>query len=182
VEQAIGFCRLSSGVLQRGVRHGLGNSLHFFFCVIFLSVVNYSGGENPLPDSLPALEAQRTQILRHIGALGDLRPGSISAVVRRCGKPTCHCAKPNDSGHDPQLRLTRTVNGKTVAESFASPSAFQKAQAEVHEYQRLQQLCTDLVAINERICRLRPLQKQPEKWSAEGKKRLLRSIKKSRAN
>ena len=135
-----------------------------------------------MPDSLPVLEAERSQILRQIVNLGDLRPGSICAIARRCGKPTCHCAKPNDPGHDPQLRLTRTVKGKTVAESFGSPAAFHKAQAEVHEYQRLQKLCADLVAVNERICRLRPLQKQPEKWSAEEKKRLLWSIKKSRAN
>jgi hypothetical protein len=119
--------------------------------------------------------------LRQITTLGDLRPGSICAVARRCGKPMCHCAKPNDPGHDPQLRLTYKADGKTVAESFASPAAFQKAQAEIHEYQRLHKLCADLVAINERICHLRPLQKQPEKWSAEEKKRLLRSIKKSRA-
>ena len=134
-----------------------------------------------MPDSLPALEVQRSQILRQIGDLRDLRPGSICAVARRCGKPTCHCAKPNDPGHDPQLRLSRTVNGKTVAESFPTPAAFHKAQAEVHEYQRLQKLCADLVEVNEKICRLRPLQKQPEKWSAEEKKRLLRSIKRSRA-
>jgi len=96
--------------------------------------------------------------------------------------PTCHCAKSNDPGHDPQLRLTRTVNGKTVAESFASPAAFQKAQAEVHEYQRWQRLCAELVDVSERICRLRPLQKETEKWSPQEKKRLLRSIKKSRVN
>ena len=99
-----------------------------------------------MPDSLPALEAHRSQILRQIGDLGDLRPGSICAVARRCGKPTCHCAKPNDPGHDPQLRLTRTVNGKTVAESFATPAAFHKAQTEVREYQRLQKLYAELVA------------------------------------
>ena len=104
------------------------------------------------------------------------------AVARRCGKPACHCAKPNDPGHDPELRPTYKVDGKTVAESFASPAAFQKAQAEIHEYQRLQKLCADLVGINEKICRLRPLPKQPERWSAEEKKRLLRSIKKSHAN
>jgi len=104
----------------------------------------------------------------------------ICAVARRCGKPTCHCAKPNDPGHDPQLRLTRKVDGKTVAESFASPAAFHKAQAEIHEYQRLQKLCAELVDLNERICRLRPLQPQPERWSTQEKKRLLRSIKKSR--
>jgi hypothetical protein len=148
---------------------------------MFLSVVKYSEEGALMPDSLPALEVQRSQILRQIGDLRDLRPGSICAVSRRCGKPTCHCAKPNDPGHDPQLRLSRTVNGKTVAESFATPAAFHKAQAEVHEYQRLQKLCADLVEVNEKICRLRPLQKQPEKWSAEEKKRLLRSIKRSRA-
>ena len=115
-----------------------------------------------MPDSLPALESERSRILRQISTLGDLRPGSICAVVRRCGKPTCHCAKPNDPGHDPQLRLSRTVKGKTVAESFSSPAAFQKAQAEVREYQRLQKMCAELVDVNQRICRLRPLRKTRE--------------------
>ena len=135
-----------------------------------------------MPDSLSALEADRSQILRQISALGDLRPGSICAVPRRCGKPTCHCAKLKDPGHDPQLRLTYKVDGKTVAESFATPAAFHKAQAEIHEHQRLQRLCADLVAVNQKICRLRPVDQPTEKWSAEEKKRLLRSIKKSRAN
>jgi hypothetical protein len=134
-----------------------------------------------MPDSLPVLESQRSQLLRQISTLGDLRSGSIGAVARRCGKPTCHCSKPNDPGHDPQLRLTRKVAGKTVAESFSSLAAFQKAQTEIHEYQRLQKLCADLLDVNERICRLRPIQPQPAKWTAEEKKRLLRSIKKSRA-
>ena len=132
-----------------------------------------------MSDPLPVLEAHRAQILRQISSLGDLRPGSICAVARRCGKPTCHCAKPNDPGHDPQLRLTRKVDGKTVAESFASPAAFQKAQAEVTEHQRFQALCAELVEISERICRLRPLQQQPQKWNPQEKKRLLRSIAKS---
>lgn len=61
------------------------------------------------------------------------------------------------------------MNGQTVAESFASPAAFHKAQAEIHQHQRLQKLCGDLVDVNERICRLRPIEKQPEKWSAEKK-------------
>jgi hypothetical protein len=109
-----------------------------------------------MPDSLPALEAERSRILRQIAALGDLRPGSIRAVSRRCGKPTCHCAKPNDPGHDPQVRLSRTVQGRTLAESFASPSALHKAQAEVQEYQRWQRLCAEFVHSSERICRLNP--------------------------
>jgi len=57
-----------------------------------------------------------------------------------------------------------------VAESFATPAAFHKAQAEGHEYQRLQKLCADLVAVNQRICRLRPVEKPAQQWSAEEKK------------
>jgi hypothetical protein len=137
---------------------------------------------HPVSDSLAVLEAERSQILRQLSTLGDLRSGSICAVARRCGRPTCHCAKTNDPGHYPQIRLTRKVDGKTVAESFSSPAAFQRAQTEIQEYQRLKQLTSDLVAVNERICRLRPAPKQTDKWSAEEKKRLLRSIRKSRAN
>ena len=133
-----------------------------------------------MPDSLPDLETERSQILRQFTTLGDLRPGSICAVSRRCGKPTCHCAKRNDPGHDPQIRLTRKMDGKTVAESFSSPAACRKAQAEINEHHRFQKLSAELVAVNEKICRLRPVESDGGAWTAEEKKRLLRSIRKSR--
>jgi len=134
-----------------------------------------------MPSSLPELEAERSKILRQFTTLGDLRPGSICAVPRRCGKPSCHCAKPNDPGHDPQLRLTRKVDGKTLAESFPSPAAWRKAQAEVDEHRRFQQLSAELIAVNEQICRHRPLESESSAWTAEEKKRLLRSMRRSRA-
>jgi hypothetical protein len=134
-----------------------------------------------MSQSLPVLEAKRSGILQQLVALGDLRPGSISAVVRRCGKPSCHCAQPNDPGHDPQLRLVRKVNGKSVAESFASPAAFRKAQREVAEFHRWQSLNTELVAVNEQICRLRPVEPDATGWTAQEKKRVLQSIARLRA-
>lgn len=133
-----------------------------------------------MPDSLDQLEAQRAQILRRFTSLGDLRPGSICAVVRQCGKPACHCARPGDPGHDPQVRLTRKVGGKTVAESFATPAAWRKAQAEVEEYRRLQEYSSELVAVNEKICQQRPVQTEGSTWTEAEKKRLLRFIRKSR--
>jgi len=71
-----------------------------------------------MPEPLNSLETQRAKILRQFLSLGDLRPGSISAVVHRCGKSYCHCAKPNDPGHAPQMRVLRKVHGKSVAETF----------------------------------------------------------------
>jgi hypothetical protein len=134
-----------------------------------------------MPDSLTALEVDRSKLLQEFLGLGDLRPGSIGAVVRGCGKPTCHCAKPNDPGHDPQFRLTRRVAGKTITESFPSPAALRKAQQEVAEFHRFQKLSQGLISVNEKICELRPVQPEPNVWTAQEKKRLLRSIRKLRA-
>ena len=134
-----------------------------------------------MSQSLAELEAKRSSILQQFVELGDLRPGSISAVPRRCGKPNCHCAKPNDPGHDPQLRLVRKVNGKSVAESFASPTSFRKAQREVAEFHHMQSLSAELIALNEQICRLRPVESDAAGWTAQEKKRVLQSIRKSHA-
>jgi len=114
-------------------------------------------------------------------SLGDLRPGSITAVVRRCGKPSCHCAKLHDPGHDPQFRLTRRVSGKTVTETFPNPSAWRKAQQEVVEFHRFQELSKKLMSINQKICQLRTAERDRGGWTDQGKKRLRQSIRKLRA-
>jgi hypothetical protein len=129
-----------------------------------------------MSDSLAALEADRSQLLEEFLGLGDLRPGSITAVVRRCGKPTCHCAKAKDPGHDPQFRLTRRVAGKTVTESFPNPAAFRKAQMEVTEFRRFQKLSAELLTLKARICERRPVEQERGGWTELEKKRLLQSI------
>ena len=131
-----------------------------------------------MPDTIESLETQRTALLEEFLRLGDLRPGSITAVVRRCGKPSCHCAKPKDPGHDPQFRLTRRVSGKTLTETFPNPAALRKAQQEVSEFHRLQQLSDDLVRVNEKICTLRPVERERGGWTEQEKKRLWQSIRK----
>ena len=132
-----------------------------------------------MPDSLAALQAERSNLLQQFQKLGDLRPGSVTAVVRRCGKSTCHCAVAKDPGHGPQFRLTRKVEGKTVTESFSSPAAFRKAQREIEEFHRFQTLSAELVAVSDKICRLRPVEEEPQGWTSQEKKRLLRFIKRS---
>ena len=134
-----------------------------------------------MPVSLLDLEAERSKLLLQFTALGDMRQGSIGAVIRRCGKPTCHCANPDDPGHDPQLRLTRKVDGKTVAESFSSPAAMRKAQSEIDEHHRFQELGGELITVNEKICQQRPVAPADSAWTAEEKKRLLHVIRQSRA-
>lgn len=131
-----------------------------------------------MPESLSALEARRTELLRSISNLHDMRPGSIVGAVWRCGKPTCHCAQPDDPGHGPNLRLTYKRGGKTVTEALPTPSAVRKAEQEIVEFRNYQQLSRELVEVSERVCRLRPVE---ETLSPEEKKRRKRSAAKSRA-
>jgi hypothetical protein len=131
-----------------------------------------------LPDSLNTLEQQRSGILTAIVQLGDFRSGSITAINGRCGKPTCHCHQPGHPGHGPNFRLTRKVNGKTISESFSSAAELRKAQREVEAFHRFRQLSQDLLEVNERICRARPVE---DAASPEAKKRPRRFAKKSRA-
>jgi hypothetical protein len=133
-----------------------------------------------MTDPLTALELERTQLLQQFLTLGDFRPGSITVSVRRCGKATCHCARRNDPGHLPQFRLSRKVDGKTVNESFPTPATLRKAQREVAEFQRWQQLGQELMALNEKICALRPAEEPDSGWTPQEKKRLLHSMKKLR--
>lgn len=88
-------------------------------------------------------------------------------------------ARPKDAGH-PQFRLLRKVQGKSVAESFATPVAFRKAAQEVTEFHRFQDLTAELTALNEEIWRLRPAQPDETGWTeVERERRRRLFIKKS---
>jgi hypothetical protein len=129
-------------------------------------------------ESLLQLEAQKSDLLRQLSAVGDLRRGSITATSGKCGKPNCHCAKPDDPGHGPNLRLTRRVAGKTTTETFGSPAALRKAQQEVAEFHRFQRLSGEVVEVSEKICALRPVENT---LTPQEKKRPRRSRTRSRA-
>ena len=111
--------------------------------------------------------------------LGDLRPGSVTGIVRRCGKPTYHCAEPDDPGHGSTLRLTYKVQGKSISQALPTPAAVRKAEREIAEFRKYQELSRAFVKISEKICRLRPVAETPP--SAQEKKRPKRSTRKSRA-
>ena len=122
-----------------------------------------------MPDPLSPLVDNRSAVLRQISELGDFQPGSIANAFRRCGKPGCHCAKPNDPGHGPHAQLTQKIEGKTVTQNLPSQAAVHKAEKEIAEFRKFQTLTGELVDINRKICRLRPIEQIES--TAQGKKR-----------
>src|ERR1039457_6624531 len=168
--------------IEGGARLESGQIVGFFFCAQYPSVCSTLGQEAaPMttPKSLDLLEQQRVNVTNQIAALVDLLCGSITSPSGRCGKPNCHCHQPKDPGHGPNLRLTFKINGKTVTEFLPDQPATRKAEREIAEFRKLQDLHKELIEVNAQICQLRP--SEPDVLSPEEKKRLKRSKRKSRA-
>src|SRR5665213_356091 len=132
-----------------------------------------------MPEPLSALIEERSVLLRQVTELGDFQPGSISSPTRKCGKPSCHCARPDDPGHGPHYQLTQKVDGKTVTQSLPSVAALRKAENEIAEYRKFQSLTDDLVGVSRKICRLRPVEQTGQ--TDQEKKRRKASSRKSPA-
>ena len=130
-------------------------------------------------DPLSAVVDDRSTLLRQISELGDFQPGSITSASRRCGSPRCHCAKPNDPGHGPHFQVTQKIDGKTVTQHLPSPAAVRKAEREIAEFRKFQTLTGELVDVNRKVCRLRPVEQTEQ--TAQEKKRRRQSNKKSPA-
>src|SRR3989441_8651684 len=120
-----------------------------------------------MPNSVHELERRRADIVQKIAGLGDLRPGSITTTQGKCGKPTCHCAEADHPGHGPHWRLTYKVEGRTRTQSLPSAQERQKAEAEVAEVRRFQQLNRGFVEGNTSIFQFRSV----ESVALEGKKK-----------
>ena len=131
-----------------------------------------------MPHSLPEFEQRRELIARQIAQLADLRPGCVTATSGRCGKPSCRCHQPGEPVHGPNFRLTYKLDGKTISESLPTPAAIHKAEREVAEFRRFQELSREFVQTNVQICRRRP--PEEELPTDQGGKRRKRSGKRSR--
>lgn len=132
-----------------------------------------------MPKSLQNLESRRAELIQQLVRLGDLRCGSISDTTGRCGKPKCRCHQPGQPVHGPNPRLTYKVQGKTVTESLPTPTARKKAEREIAEFRRFEQIIREFTEVNAKICRARSVDEQP---APPEKKRRRRSAKKPPAS
>jgi len=126
-----------------------------------------------MSQSLPELAQRREAIAQRIAQLGDLRPGCVTSTSGRCGKPNCRCHQPGEPAHGPHFRLTYKMNGKTISESLPTPAAIHKAEREVAEFRKFQDLSREFVETNTAIC-------EDESLTDQEKKRGKRSGRRSR--
>ena|ERR1041384_914507 len=118
----------------------------------------------PTPPDFDALLLKRDQLKSQLAQVGEMRPGSLVARFRKCGKPSCHCAKKGAQGHGPSYSLTRPVAGKTVTFVIPAGSAVEQTRGQLAEYHRFRDLVQQLIAVSEQICdwQLRQAKSEPE--------------------
>ena len=131
------------------------------------------------PDSssptLRKLQQRRADILAGISAIGALRPGTVSEIYTKCGRPNCHCQQPGDRGHGPYFRLVGHLAGKPTTRALSAQQA-EIVRAEVAECQRLRRLTAELIEVSEQLSeaqlhglgpsRQRPSKKKPARRSS----------------
>ena len=106
------------------------------------------------PSTLAELETRREQLLEQLASVGDLRPGTLAERFRKCGKPTCHCARAGDPGHGPVWTLVFTVAGKTKNRVIPA-DAVARTRAQIAECKRLRSLTSELIEVSEALCHAR---------------------------
>jgi hypothetical protein len=126
-----------------------------------------------MADILEELERQRASLYQQMQALGDFRPGTISVNFRKCGKKRCACAQPGHPGHGPQYLWSTTRGHQSRAQNLRLGPELEKAQREVENHQVFLRLCRELVEVNEKICRLRPVPQVGDEQELEALKKKL---------
>ena len=126
-----------------------------------------------MPETLEALERHRTKLYEQLQVVGDFRPGTISVNFRKCGKNNCACAGKGHPGHGPQYLWNTTQRGQSRAQNLRMGPALEKVRKELAAHKIFLGLCQQLVEVNEKICRLRPVQEVKDEKELEALKKKL---------
>ena len=130
--------------------------------------------EAAVDQSLHDLELRRKELFRQRENLGDFRRGTISVNYRKCGKKNCACARKDHPGHGPQYLWNASIGGKTRARNLPLGPELEKVETEVETYQAFVRLTQELIAINDRICQMRPVRSLENENELEELKKKLR--------
>lgn len=120
-----------------------------------------------MPPEPPALEAKIVQIKTALAALGDLRPGTLSAQYNVCGKPGCRCKAQPPRKHGPYYQVSFTWQGKSHSQ-FVRRDEVPTVRRQLRTYQRLRALIDRWIRLGLELSRLRLAQARSTRAKTRG--------------
>jgi hypothetical protein len=100
------------------------------------------------------LEGRIARILRELGRLGDLRPGSLSEQYNVCGVEGCRCKATPPQKHGPYYQLSFTRNGKSTSR-FVRREELATVRRQLKSYARLRELVDQWIGLGIELSVLR---------------------------
>ncbi len=101
------------------------------------------------------IEKQIARIQRDLGALGPMRPGTLSRQYAACQKPGCACVDPvNPKKHGPFYQLSYSHQGKSTTR-FVRPGYVPQIKKELAAYKRFRELTQKWVTLALTLSQLR---------------------------
>jgi len=110
-------------------------------------------------DAAARLRQRKYALLRRLQIPPDALPGSLALTHRRCGTPTCHCAK--DEGH-PLWSLTFMVDGKKRVERIPDEWV-EQIRPLVEQGREFKDAVSEVFAANAQLLALRRRQSTPKR-------------------
>jgi len=104
--------------------------------------------------SLLELERRIERVKKQLCALGDLRPGSLSAQYNVCGNPRCRCKEDPPQKHGPYQQLSYARAGKSTTRFIRKPDV-PSVRRQLKNYERLRTLVDEWVGASLAICELK---------------------------
>ena len=96
---------------------------------------------------------QRQILTSSLPPFAEIVRGSLVTRYRRCGKPSCHCAK--SRGHGPAHYLVVTLKPGKTEQILLSEAMLPVARQFLDNYQRWWAALEKVSAVNRRLLRLR---------------------------
>jgi len=119
----------------------------------------YGPYAQPRGPQAACLRQRKAQLLQRFPIPAELLPGSLSLSYLRCGKPTCHCARPRDPGH-PTWTWTFMVEGRKQTQHVPR-EWLPELEQRVRAGREFQDAVRELLTINAQLVVLARRQRRP---------------------
>lgn len=95
-----------------------------------------------------ALIRKRERLVSRLPDLGEILRGTVVTRFRRCGRPSCHCAKKGDPGHGPAYYLMVTVGQGQTIQVYIPKEDKEAVEQWVSNFKRARQVLEEISRVN----------------------------------